>query len=580
MMSGTRIGRRTMLVTLAAGCLVMAASTPNDGRVRSLDDDDATLVGNVAGAQLGNDVEPAGDVDGDGHDDLIAGAWYDSDAGTDAGAAYLLYGPARGHQALMARAIKLTGERPGDAAGEAVAGVGDLDGDGFDDIAVGAPDLSHNFPSGNEGRAYLIYGSPARKASRSLSTADVIFVGEHPADGAGLDIAPVGDLDGDGFPDLVIGAVLHGGIGKVYVFYGGSGRLKEGRVLLGDADASFVGDHPGHSAGYALSGGDLDGDGHADLIVGGQLAYANGGAVHVVYGGERWDGPASLATAADLRIIGRPGDIAGTNVAAADVDGDGYQDVLVGAPAIPPAGKPGAVHVFYGGKARLTGSRPLDGSDAAFVGANPGDQVGRGIAHGDLDGDGRTDLVLGAYGDDGTGADAGAAYIVLGGAERIEGEQGLADIADVKLTGATAGDLAGRATGIVGDLSGDGCPDVLVSAYGSDLGGEDAGAVHVLFDVFSCREAGREAGRGDSGDTPAQHGSSGPARFEPDQTAAGVLPVTGPAHPWQSGFLALGAGARHPAGRSVRILRGRRSGIRRLVVEYGQHLRRFAGARR
>lgn len=125
----------------------------------------------------------------------------------------------------------------------------------------------------------------------------------------------------------------------------------------------------------------------------------------------------------------------------------------------------------------------------------------------------------------------------------------LADIADLKLTGAVAGDLAGRSTGIVGDLSRDGCPDVLVSAHGSDLGGEDAGAVHLVFDVFRCRRGtGAEPGRGRSGDAPGQDGSRASARPATNETAAGVLPVTGGSAPFFPFLLlAMAAVARNRA---------------------------------
>lgn len=196
----------------------------------------------------------------------------------------------------------------------------------------------------------------------------------------------------------------------------------------------------------------------------------------------RW-GPRLLALAADARLAGeQPGDIAGTALAGGDLDGDGFDDVVISAPGCCGLERPGSAYVFYGGLMRITGHRSLAEADARLDGEAPGDMAGRNVTiAGDLNGDGLADLAVGAVGDDEGGEDAGAVSLAPGG-ERLTGEVGLADVAVGKLTGEAAGDRAGRGLHGTGDLNRDGRADLLVSAEGHDAGGEDAGAVYGVLD--------------------------------------------------------------------------------------------------
>lgn len=192
------------------------------GRAGDLDleaDADAVYTAAYTGDAAGWAASGSGDVNGDGFGDFVVGA-PDSDAGgVDAGEAYVLFGGAAvADRALDGADARLASPDAGDAAGSAVAGVGDADGDGLFDVVVGAPyaDAGGN----NAGTAWLVYGA-ASLGSIDLSTADANFVGESTSDNAGEGVGCVGDVDGDGFADVGVGAPSAVGDGRVYLFFGG-----------------------------------------------------------------------------------------------------------------------------------------------------------------------------------------------------------------------------------------------------------------------------------------------------------------------------------------------------------------------
>ncbi|MEZ4235253.1 MAG: integrin alpha [Myxococcota bacterium] len=332
--NGTRRGRVYLVAAPPAG-------TSNLGTYPSYvgaSDDDMT----------GWAVAGAGDVDGDQLDDLLVGApqFLDDYAGAGFGKVLLFRGNAVLADAMLAPAARFLGAA-GDAAGEAVAGPGDTDGDGLADVLLGAP---FDDTRGTEaGAAYLFSGASA-VGDVAVADADGVFLGEDAFNTAGWSVGGGDDLDGDGLMDVLVGADWNSSAfqraGASYVVYG---RTSPATLVLTDADAKITGEAATDFAGGAVaSAGDVDGDGFADLVIGARGADAggdNGGAAYVVHGPVY--GGVSLADA-DVRIAGSlVRSFVGVSVAGgADTDGDGLDDVLIGS---------GGLGAFLFGGATLSG---------------------------------------------------------------------------------------------------------------------------------------------------------------------------------------------------------------------------------
>lgn len=387
----------------------------------------------------GKAVVGPGDIDGDGTADLVVSA-PDADGGR--GRVVLLRGPVA--PADLDAAPALTGPVAGTQAGRALAAPGDVDGDGRADLVVAGPGPDR------EGVAWLLLGPVAPGALDEAAVARWTF---GPGYGAGLTAAGPGDVTGDGVADLLIGHPRGSRAGTV--------RIVPGPLVDGATDGPrLLGEAPDDFAGTALDGaGDLDGDGVRDIVVGAWGHDGGGvcaGRVYAVHGPVTDDRALADADGVVQGLL--EWDVFGFSVASAgDVDGDGHDEVLVGAYGHDAAG------LSAGSAWLLPGPLPahLTGADAVVVGAAADDSAGWAVdALGDVNGDGRADLLVGSPGWDAAGVDAGGAAVLLGPLDGVLPWRA----ASGTLRGTTPGARTGAVAVGAGDLDGDGSPDAVLAA--------------------------------------------------------------------------------------------------------------------
>jgi hypothetical protein len=349
-----------------------------------------TILGQADGEFLGSSVAGLGDLNRDGHADIAVGV-PGRDTGLRDEGAVLVYHGRRGPLPPEPDLV-LVGRTRDESFGAAVAGAGDLDGDGHPDWAIGAPGSNLGAPNG--GAVFVRHGGPARAGRPG----DTTLVGRTFDGLFGSALAGVGDVNGDGYADLLVGAYEGVGdfraSGAAYLYYGGPGG--PGRA----PDRAWKGLAAGDQFGSVLAAlGDVDGDGFPDFAVAAPKhgpADDERGAVYIFHGGPRGPDPSPRTV-----LHGPwPGARLGTSLAGAgDQDGDGFADLLVGAT--------NAVFLFRGGP---QGIRP----EPAFVlrGTHAGARLGQAVAGGqDLDGDGVPDLAIGAGGERRGGRNAGSVFV-------------------------------------------------------------------------------------------------------------------------------------------------------------------------
>lgn len=362
-----------------------------------------------------------------------------------------------------------TTDTEGGGGSGGTGGAGGSNGTGDSEGSTGA---DGNDASGTANATPSRAGIPAGEplsGTRSLAESAVTIEGVED-DEIGFATA-VGDVNGDGVADLVVGAPLRNASGPssgaVDVFFG---PVENGTLSADDADATLTGESGVDWAGNSLAVADVNADGTHDLVVGAprtDRSENNVGTVYVVYGGSDLGGEIPLAEA-DAAVDGVEADgLAGYTVAAGNVTGDAAADLVVGAPRT--GEKRGTVYVVDG--AQVGPNATVDDAAAAFDGTGPDSEAGWSVAvaH-DVTGDGPA-LVVGARRDDAAGNNAGAAYVVGG---PFEGRRSLGDAALV-LRGPGDGAFAGWSVAAPGDVDGDGAPEV---AVGAPLAGP-GGAVYV-----------------------------------------------------------------------------------------------------
>ena len=488
----------------------------------------------------GYSVSSAGDVNGDGVDDILIGAPYADPNGSSSGETYVVFGRTTGFAASFELSSLATGDGStgfvingidgSDRSGRSVSSAGDVNGDGVDDLLIGAASAD---PNGNSqaGESYVVFGRTTGFAASldlsSLATGDgstgFVINGIDVFDFSGRSVSSAGDVNGDGVDDLLIGASSadpngNGAAGESYVVFGRTtgfaASFDLSSLATGDGSTGFVIngiDAYDFSGTSVSSAGDVNGDGVDDLLIGANRADPNGnsdaGESYVVFG--RTTG---LAASLDLSSLatgdGSTGfvingidadDRSGSSVSSAgDVNGDGVDDLLIGAPSADPNGSSsGETYVVFG---RTTGFAAWldlsslatgDGSTGFVInGIDMFDRSGSSVSSaGDVNGDGVDDLLIAADFADPNGNEfAGESYVVFGRTTGFDASFDLSSLATgdgstgFVINGIDAYDRSGYSVFSAGDVNGDGVDDLLIGAYRADPNGNGfAGESYVVF---------------------------------------------------------------------------------------------------
>ncbi|MGD8413841.1 MAG: FG-GAP-like repeat-containing protein, partial [Candidatus Latescibacterota bacterium] len=433
---------------------------------------------NVADAKFGSEVATAGDVNGDGYADIIVGAHRYTNGQTDEGAVYVFHGSSGGPSSTADWMIE--SDTADLRLGRSVGTAGDVNGDGFADVVIGAAKYVDGTPTSNtEGWAYLYYGAATgldgtNSWSESGGNSEAAF---------GFSVATAGDVNGDGYSDVIIGAPGYTTLtlppkvnaGRASVYLGSAGGL------TGTYDLRVEGPSGSLSYGAVVSyAGDVNGDGFGDVIVG---DYGYNGGAGTLEGGA-WvylgSGGGLSTTAAWSAVGGAAYTYFGSNVSTAgDVNGDGYDDIIVGTGSwTNPGGfKVGRVWVYHGSSSGLSTT-----ADWSAVGTETSAYFGIAVASaGDVNGDGYGDVIVGATNHDEAQIDEGAVFLWYGSSSGLGPPGGTPANADWYAVAEQDNANLGCSVDCAGDVNGDGYSDIIAGCRSYDNGQTDEGTAFVWF---------------------------------------------------------------------------------------------------
>jgi hypothetical protein len=397
---------------------------------------DIILNGDEQDNRFGISVSGADDMNGDQFSDVVIGA---DGFNSNTGRVFVFFG-SLGITMDDTPDIIFDGEETDNHFGISVSNAGDVNSDNFDDLIIGAKGFDSN-----RGRAYIFFG-----AAESLmdDVADIIFEGENTGNNFGFSVSQAGDVNGDSFSDIIIGAYGYkSGTGRSYIYFGYAGAAMDSIP-----DVTFQGEHADNYFGYSLSyAGDINGDNFDDIIIGAWRYSSYTGRVYVYFGAEETSMDSLVDIIFDGKIVDENFGFAVSN--AGDFNGDNIDDMIIGARRF--NSNTGCANIYFGAE-----NSSLDNSeDIVFIGEGDYNNFGRSVSNaGDVNGDGYDDIIIGA---EGYNSHTGRVYIYFGSSEAI-----MDSIPDVILEGEERGSRYGFFISSAGDVNGDNFADVIVGAPG------------------------------------------------------------------------------------------------------------------
>jgi hypothetical protein len=374
---------------------------------------------------------------------------------------------------------------------------GDINGDGYDDVIIGA--LTADTAGGTHaGETYVIFGHwrlPSTIDLNSIS-ADMIIYGDDAEDLSGSSVYS-GDINGDGYDDVIIGAhqantAAGYSVGETYVIFGSAAPPATVDLNSVSADITIYGDDEWDHSGFSVSSGDINGDGYDDVIIGAHQARPGGrigaGETYVIFGSAAPPAIIDLnSVSADMTIYGDDaGDHSGFSVSSGDINGDGYDDVIIGAYLACPLGyeEAGSAFVIFGGPAPpAIIDLSSQSADMAIYGGDFIGHTGYSVSSGDINNDGFADVIIGAPGDwPPGGPNNGAIYVFFGSASPPTSINLLFESADMSIYYGHEDEYEYKNSVSSGDINGDGYDDVIIGVrYADTAGGADAGETYVIY---------------------------------------------------------------------------------------------------